>query len=57
MQASDAIEFLMAGATAVQVGTANLVNPRAPIDVLEGIQDFLTKEKIEDLNELIGIVP
>jgi dihydroorotate dehydrogenase (NAD+) catalytic subunit len=55
MQASDAIEFIMAGATAVQVGTANLVNPRAPLEVLQGIRDFLKAEKISDLHELIGV--
>ncbi len=53
--ASDAIEFIMAGATAIQIGTANLINPRAPLEVLEGIQAFLKKERINDIQELIGI--
>ena len=52
--ASDALEFIMAGASAIQVGTANFTNPRAPIDVLEGIEQFMEKEGIEDIAELIG---
>jgi dihydroorotate dehydrogenase (NAD+) catalytic subunit len=50
----DAIEFIMAGASAVQVGTASFANPRAPLDVLEGIEEFMQKEGIKDINELIG---
>ncbi len=53
--ASDAIEFIMAGASAVQVGTANLVNPRAPLDILEGIEKFMEKEGIENIADLIGV--
>lgn len=53
--ASDALEFIMAGATAVQVGTANFSNPRAPLEILEGIEHFMKKEGIEDINELIGV--
>jgi dihydroorotate dehydrogenase (NAD+) catalytic subunit len=52
--ASDALEFIMAGASAIQVGTANFTNPRAPLDVLEGIEQFMKKEGIEDIAELIG---
>jgi len=52
--ASDAIEFIMAGASAVQVGTAGFTNPRAPLDVLEGIEQFMEKEGINDIKELIG---
>jgi dihydroorotate dehydrogenase (NAD+) catalytic subunit len=52
--AEDAIEFLVAGATAVEVGTASFMNPRAPMDVLEGIGKYLQENKIEDLHELIG---
>lgn len=52
--ASDALEFIMAGACAIQVGTASLVSPRAPIDVLEGIQRFMEGEDIVELSELIG---
>ncbi|MDD5288918.1 MAG: dihydroorotate dehydrogenase [Dehalococcoidales bacterium] len=53
--AGDAIEFMLAGAAAVQVGTASFMNPRAPLDVLEGIESFLQKEKIKDIHELIGV--
>lgn len=52
--ARDAIEFLMAGAAAVQVGTAGLVNPAAPIDILDGIEKFMAEEGVEDIAELIG---
>jgi dihydroorotate dehydrogenase (NAD+) catalytic subunit len=55
LTAGDALEFIMAGATAVQVGTANLFNSRAPLEVLEGIQAFLQKEGIDDIRELVGI--
>ena len=51
---SDAIEFIMAGASAIQVGTATFTNPRAPLDVLEGIEQFMKKEGIKDITELIG---
>ncbi len=50
----DAIEFMMAGATAVQVGTATFTNPRAPLDILEGIETFMWEEGIEDLDEIVG---
>ena len=53
--ASDAIEFIMAGASAIQVGTASFTNPRAPLDVLEGIEQFMEKEGIRDIAELIGV--
>lgn len=52
--AEDAVEFLMAGASAVQVGTATFRNPRAALDVLEGLDAFLREEEIEDVSELIG---
>ena len=51
---NDAIEFIMAGASAIQVGTASFVNPHAPFDVLEGIERFMQKEGIKDIAELIG---
>ena len=53
--ASDALEFIMAGASAVQVGTANFTNPRAPLEVLEGIEEFMAKEGVKDIAELIGV--
>jgi dihydroorotate dehydrogenase (NAD+) catalytic subunit len=54
MTGADAVEFLMAGATAVQVGTATFVNPRAPLDVLEGLQRFMEEHNVSDVRELIG---
>lgn len=55
MTGLDAVEYIMAGATAVQVGTATFINPRAPLDVLEGLAAFLRREGIEDLRQLIGV--
>ena len=52
--AHDALEFLMAGATAVQVGSANFVNPRAGVEIIEGIEAFLQHEGIADIGEIIG---
>ena len=52
--AEDALEFMLAGATAVQVGTANFVNPRASEDVVDGIVDYMTREKIPSLDSIIG---
>jgi dihydroorotate dehydrogenase (NAD+) catalytic subunit len=52
--AEDALEFIMAGASAVQVGSATFGNPRASLDVLEGIERFMEKEGIKSLNEIIG---
>ncbi len=52
--AGDAIEFLMAGASAIQVGTASFNNPRAPLDILEGIEQFMQREGIKDVTKLIG---
>ncbi|MGD9933135.1 MAG: dihydroorotate dehydrogenase [Dehalococcoidia bacterium] len=50
----DAVEFLMAGATAVQVGTATFANPRAPLDVLDGLRAWLRENRVADVNEIIG---
>lgn len=52
--ADDALEFIMAGASAVQVGTAILVNPRAPLDILNGLERFMEREGIGGLGQLIG---
>jgi dihydroorotate dehydrogenase (NAD+) catalytic subunit len=51
----DAIEFIMAGATAVQVGTATFANPNAPLDVLDGIERFMVDAGVSDVRDLIGI--
>ena len=53
-EADDAVEFLIAGAKAVQVGTANFVNPRATMEVVDGIEEYLIRHGIRDVNELIG---
>ena len=52
--AQDAIEFLLAGASAVAVGAMNFVNPYATVEVAEGIEDYMKKYNIEDIHELIG---
>ena len=54
--AEDALEFILAGATAVSVGTANFNNPRTTLDVIEGIEAYMKRNHIEDINELIGAV-
>ncbi len=54
--ANDALEFIIAGASMVAVGTMNFVNPRAPVDVLEGIEAYMKENKINDIKELIGSV-
>ena len=54
MNAHDALEFLIAGASAIQVGTANFMNPMASIEILDQLQDFMKKEKIKNLRQLIG---
>lgn len=56
MTASDAIEFLIVGAKAVQVGTANFVNPRATVEILEGIRQYCERHRIGDVNDLIGTI-
>jgi dihydroorotate dehydrogenase (NAD+) catalytic subunit len=54
VKAMDALEFLIVGAKAVQVGTANFVDPTAMISIIEGIEDFLVAEGIDDIHDLIG---
>ena len=54
--AEDALEFIMAGATAISVGTANFADPMATIHVLEGIERYMEKYGVQDINELIGCV-
>ena len=51
----DAVEFLMAGATAVSVGTANFMNPTATIDTVKGIEKYMQQYGIEDVNQIIGM--
>lgn len=52
--ATDAVEFLLAGASAIQVGTYNFVDPAATIHILEGIQDYMQRHRVSDIRDLIG---
>ncbi len=54
--AEDALELILAGATAVAVGTANFRNPTAALDVIDGIADYMRRQKVDDIRELIGAV-
>jgi dihydroorotate dehydrogenase (NAD+) catalytic subunit len=54
MTAQDALEFLIVGAKAVQIGTANFINPHATIEIIEGVENYLSANKIQDVNEIIG---
>jgi dihydroorotate dehydrogenase (NAD+) catalytic subunit len=54
MNATDALEFMMVGATAIQVGTANFVNPGSTLEIIEGMQKWLRREGIDDIKQLIG---
>ena len=54
--AEDALEFILAGATAVSIGTANFTNPYATVETVQGIEDYMKKNKIEDIQSLIGVV-
>ncbi len=54
MSAEDAIEFILAGASAIQIGTANLINPRAGIEVIRGIEKYLIENKVGSIRKLIG---
>lgn len=54
--AQDALEFILAGATAVSVGTANFANPYTTTEVVAGIEDYMKRHKVEDMKELIGLV-
>jgi dihydroorotate dehydrogenase (NAD+) catalytic subunit len=54
MTATDAVEFFIAGASAVAVGTANFVNPQASMEVVKGIHDYLKQANIKSVKELVG---
>jgi len=56
MNVEDALELIREGATAVSVGTANFVNPLATIEIVQGLEEYLKKNNIEDINSLIGCV-
>lgn len=54
MNARDALEFIMAGASAVSVGTGNFVNPRVALDIARGIQEYLVEQEINKISEVVG---
>jgi len=54
MTAADALEFLIVGARAVQVGTANFIDPAAMLAIIDGIETFLIDEGLDDVNQVIG---
>jgi dihydroorotate dehydrogenase (NAD+) catalytic subunit len=56
MNASDAIEFILAGAAAVQVGTASFIDPMTSVKVLEGIENYMVKKGFSDIRELVGFI-
>lgn len=56
MNYEDAIEFMMAGATVVSVGTANFHNPYTTMEIIEGMQQFMKEKGLDDINEIIGCV-
>lgn len=57
VNADDALQFIMAGATAIQVGTANFINPAASVQIVDGISDYLRRHNIPDINLLRSIIP
>ena len=56
MNTKDAIEFLLAGATAVQIGTASFIDPQASVKIVEGIREYLADKKFSDIKEIIGLI-
>ncbi len=56
MNAHDALEFLIAGASAIQVGTANFMNPMASIEILDDLKDWMRKQKIDSLKDIVGSI-
>lgn len=56
VNASDALEFMLAGASAVATGTINFVNPMAPVEIVEGIEQYLQTQRVASLSEIVGTV-
>jgi dihydroorotate dehydrogenase (NAD+) catalytic subunit len=54
MNATDAIEFLLAGASAIQVGTANFIDPSVSVKIVDGIEAYMIRHKIGSVKELVG---
>jgi len=56
MNGSDAIEFMLAGASAIEVGTANFLNPKVTVEIIEFMQEYCTRHGINDINEIVGMI-
>jgi len=56
MTASDALEFLLAGASAVQIGTASFIDPQASVKILDGIETYLVEKGFSGINDIIGYI-
>ncbi|MBD5257989.1 MAG: dihydroorotate dehydrogenase [Barnesiella sp.] len=56
MSGRDALEFILAGATAIEVGTANFINPRTTVEIVDYINDYCARHGVDDINQLIGII-
>lgn len=56
MSGRDALEFILAGATAIEVGTANFINPRVTVEIVDYIQDYCQRHNVDDINQLVGII-
>jgi dihydroorotate dehydrogenase (NAD+) catalytic subunit len=56
MTAVDAIEFMLAGASAVQIGTANFIDPQIAVKIVDGINEYLDRKGIKDVREIVGMV-
>tara|TARA_R110001583_G_scaffold24869_6_gene90498 strand:- start:6277 stop:7191 length:915 start_codon:yes stop_codon:yes gene_type:complete len=56
MNAKDAIEFILAGATAIQIGTANFIDPQVSVKIVEGIKEYMVRHQVSDINDLIGAI-
>lgn len=56
MSGRDAVEFILAGATAIEVGTANFINPKVTVEIVEFIDDYCRRHGVSDINQLIGII-
>jgi dihydroorotate dehydrogenase (NAD+) catalytic subunit len=56
MNAKDAIEFILAGATAIQIGTANFIDPQISVKIVKGIKEYMVRHQVSDINDLIGAI-
>ena len=56
MNAKDAIEFIMCGATAIQIGTANFIDPAVTVKVIDGINEWCDNHGVKDIHEIIGVI-